>query len=162
MSALKPALGKMLMKCPPTRRTRSELCSYGLKNDQCETPISTETLIYLIHEYDILPKAPLIPNLAEKYLEPLLQTFLPNPRKARSQPRCSRIVFGLYSVIALMNGITLRRGKRPLLALQDVDTPRQGCRGSTDYTFPAGGQRMPDLVSAFERWWIFQKSKEQR
>lgn len=29
--------------------------------------------------------------------------------------------------------------------------PRQGCRESTDYTFLAGGQRMPEPVIAFWR-----------
>ncbi len=111
MSAQQPALGKMLMSCPPTRYTRSEVCSNDLESDQCETPIWTEALMYLTHEYDVLPMTPLTPNLAEDYLEALPQTFPSNSRKARSLPRCSWIVFRLYSVILLLKGITLRKGE---------------------------------------------------
>jgi len=93
MSALKPALGKMLMKWLPTRRARLEVSSNDLQIDQYETPNSTEAPICLVHEYDVLPMAPLIPNLAENYLEPLPQTFGPIPER----PVACRGVLGSYS-----------------------------------------------------------------
>ena len=49
---------------------------------------------------------------------------------------------------------------RPLLDLQDVDMPRQGRRESTDYTFPVGDQRMPELVNRLVE--MVDSSKTQR
>ena len=111
---LKPALGNLLMKCPCTGRSRSDVCSNDTKNDPCVMQNSTEALIQLIQDYDVLPMAPLVPNLAKNYLEPL-PVFL-----AR-----------LWAVpVETANGRdhVAERGKRPLLDVQDVDMPRQGCR----------------------------------